>query len=75
VPGGRADQGQFVDVCALIPVEFDDALVRNTPITQVRTDSERNDERSPLAARQRDDGVDVEVVVVVVADDDRIQGR
>ena len=72
---GRADQGEFVDLRVLVPVEFDDALVGNAPITQVRTDTERNDERGPLAASQRDDGVDVEVVVMVVADDDRVQGR
>ena len=36
---------------------------------------ERHDERRPLTVGQRDDRVHVEVVVVVVADDHRIQRR
>ena len=75
VPGRCADQRELVDLGVLVPVEFDDALVGNAPITQVRADAERNDERGPLASSQREDRVDVEVVVMVVADDDRVQGR
>ena len=75
VPGRCADQRELVDLRVLVPVEFDDALVGNAPVAQVRPDAERNDERGPLASGQREDGVDVEVVVMVVADDDRVQGR
>ena len=75
MPGRCADQGELVDLRVLVPVEFDDALVGNTPLPQVRADTEWNRERGPLGSGQRDDRVDVEVVVVVVADDDRIQRR
>jgi hypothetical protein len=60
---------------ALVPVELDDARLRDAPFAQVRTDAERHDERRSLRAGQPDDRVDVEVVVVVVADQHRVDGR
>jgi hypothetical protein len=42
------------------------------PRAQVRADAERDEELRPLRARELLDRVDVEVVVVVVADDDGV---
>ena len=75
VPCGKANQGQLVDVTALMPIEFDDAGIRYAPLAQVRTHTEWHKERGPLRAGQRDDGIDVKMVVVVVADDHGVDGR
>ena len=63
---------EFAELRALVPVEFDDPVVGDVPGPQVRADAERHEELGPLGAGQLLDGVDVEVVVVVVADDHRV---
>ena len=70
---GRQTTVSSSTVRALIPVEFDDAVVGYAPRAQVGTDTERHEERGPLGAGQREDGVDVEMVVVVVADDHGVE--
>ena len=71
---GVQTSGEVADAGLLVPVQLDDALRRNPPLPQMRADAQRDDERRPLGAGQRQHGVHVEVVVMVVADHHRIQG-
>ncbi|COW41395.1 Uncharacterised protein [Mycobacterium tuberculosis] len=75
VPCRHADHGELIDLSALVPVELNNAILRNTPRPKVGADPERHKERGPLHADQRNHGVDIEMVVVVVADDHGVDGR
>ncbi len=75
VPRFRAGQCQLTHHVLLVPVEFDDAVLRHPPTAQVGTDPERDQERRGLGEQQAAHGRQVEVVVVVVGDDDGVQHR
>ena len=75
MPCGGAHQGEFADLAAFVPVEFDDPVLRYPPLAQMGAHAERHEERRALGAGQRDDRVGVEVVVVVMADQHRVHGR
>lgn len=57
------------------PVQLDDALGRHAEALQVRTHAERRHEGAGLGGGEAGDGVGVEVIVVIVADQDGVQGR
>jgi hypothetical protein len=57
------------------PVELGDAFRRHAEGFEVRADAERGDEGHVAVPGQRADGRIVEVVVVVVRDDDEVDGR
>ena len=72
MPRRGAHQGEVAEAGAFVPVEFDDPVGGDVPGPKVSADAEGDEELGPLGARQLFDGVDVEVVVMVVADDDRV---
>ena len=73
VARGRHHQLHVAECVALPPIELDDALGGYTPILEVCTHTQRTHERR-VAVLQRDDGRMVEVVIVVVRDQDRVDG-
>ncbi len=72
VPGRGRGEPQARDLRLLFPVELDDALARHSPLLQVRADAQRHEERRRLDAGERAHRRQVEMVVVVVRDHDRV---
>ena len=71
MPRGGANQFDPPHVHTLPPVELDDPLGRHAPVFEMSAKAERNHkERHPVA--QRFDRRLVEVIVVIVREDDRI---
>ena len=74
VPRLGAGEGEPAELVRLVPVELDDAVLRDAPPEQVLTDPERHDERpASWVLHQVVDRRRVEVVVVVVRDQHRAQ--
>ena len=59
----------------LVPVQLDDPILRDSPAAQVGADTERDEERRGLGAQQLPHRRQVEVVVVIMGDDDRVEPR
>ena len=70
--GGQHD---VADSRRLTPVERRDALGWDAPALEVQVDANRHDVARTVGALQLGDGGLVEMVVVVVADEDRVEGR
>src|SRR5262245_35422282 len=72
----RGGEGDTLDVILLPPVELHDACWRNAPVLEAFAHAERCDERR-LGARlgEREDGPAIEMIVVIVRDDDRVERR
>src|SRR5580704_5335858 len=71
---GHGPQSQVPEAVRVPPIELDDLRRGNAPPFEVGPDPERADERRDSVLESDDRGV-VEVVVVVVGDEDRIEGR
>ena len=74
VPRGRRRQCHARDLRLLVPVELLNLRRRDAPLLQVRADAER-DEEARAALGERLDRLHVEVIVVVVRDQDRVDAR
>jgi hypothetical protein len=74
VPRGRDDEFEIAHARVLPPIELDDVPRRHAPVFEVRTDAER-DHEGGVPILHGDDGRAVEVIVVIVRDHHRIDGR
>src|SRR5262249_11566716 len=75
VPGLRAREPYAAYLRLLAPVQGGDALDRNAPGPEVEVDAQRHHVPGPVGVLEHDDRWLVQVVVVVVADQHRVDGR